>query len=55
MKKGDIETALTCFQKAVETNRLDVTVCHCLGQIYHSMGKIEKATEFFARVPLRKQ
>jgi CheY-like chemotaxis protein/Tfp pilus assembly protein PilF len=49
MKKGDLKIALTCFQKAVDINRLDVTSCHCLGQIYYDMGQIEKATEFFAR------
>lgn len=49
VKKGDIRQAQTCFEQAIQRNRLDVTSYHALGQIYFRQGNTDKAISFFSK------
>jgi len=48
-KKGDLESAKSCFEKAIGINQLDVTSFHFLGQLHYRKGEIDTAIDYFSR------
>ncbi|MBU0731114.1 MAG: response regulator [Proteobacteria bacterium] len=49
MGKKDLKNAMNCFERSTDLNRLDVVSYHCLGQILFHLGRIDKATDNYAR------
>ncbi len=49
LEKKDLRNAMNCFERSTENNRLDVVSYHCLGHIYYTLGKIDKAIDNYAK------
>ncbi len=49
LKKGAIDKAMICFQRATELNRLDIPSFQYLGQITLKLGDAEKALTYFTK------